>query len=368
MLTDDTRLRKAGWPLVTVLMTVYNGLPYLREALESILVQTFTDFEFLIIDDASTDASVDWIRSYNDPRIRVECNDSNMGQAASLKRGLTVSRGRYIARLDQDDISVSDRLEKQVAFLERRPDVAVVGTWGYNIDRRGRRTDIWRRCVNDFGEFVGSVALGRSPLLHPSVMFRRDVVMDVGGYDASFAGAEDYDLWVRLAMRRHGAATVPEPLVLLRTHEERQSITRAAAQQRSMQRAHNRMVAAFCHPEEVQRVSVLLRIEDDLWTECRSRAELGAVLRAAATMVGAMQCGLNLSPVEFSSLTRTFYRRLGLGVTLGAKIFNWPAVFFYPVFFLLSPLLMPGVRRMVSPIAPKLRRLRYRLRMLVTEA
>src|SRR3989304_1437348 len=109
MLTDETRPRKAGWPLVTVLMTVYNGLPYLREALESILVQTFTDFEFLIIDDASTDASVDWIRSYNDPRIRVECDDSSMGQAASLKRGLTVSRGRSIARLDQGGIKVSDR-------------------------------------------------------------------------------------------------------------------------------------------------------------------------------------------------------------------------------------------------------------------
>ncbi len=354
-------------PLVTVLMTVYNGLPYLHEAVDSILHQTFTEFEFLIIDDASTDASADCIRSYDDPRIRLECNERNMGQAASLRCGLGLARGRYVARLDQDDRSISDRLEKQVAFLERRPEVAVVGSWGYSIDSYGRRVEIWRGRVNDFGEFVGSVALCRSPLLHPSVMFRRDVVIDVGGYDASFAGAEDYDLWVRLAMRRHGASTLPEPLVLLRTHEGQQSVTRAATQHRSGQRAHGRMVAAFCSSEEAQRVALLLRIEDDLWTECRSRAELGAVLQAANAMLVAMQCGLNLSPAEFTSLRRTWYRRLGFGVSVGAKIASWPSVVFYPIFFLLSPLLVPGVRGMLSPLAPKLRQLRYKLKMSITE-
>jgi len=239
----------------------------------------------------------------------------------------------------------------------------VVGTWGYSIDSYGRRIEIWRGRVNDFGEFVGSVALCRSPLLHPSVMFRRDVVIDVGGYDVSFAGAEDYDLWVRLAMRRHGASTLPEPLVLLRTHEGQQSVTHAATQHRSGQRAHGRMVAAFCSSEEAQRVAMLLRIEDDLWTECRSRAELGAVLQAANAMLEAMQCSLNLSPAEFTSLRRTWYRRLGFGVSVGAKIASWPSVVFYPIFFLLSPLLVPRARRMLSPLARKLRRLRYRLRM-----
>lgn len=363
MQTEDTHRVTPRRPLVTVLMTVYDGLPYLRQSLESILAQTLADFEFLIIDDASRDGSIDCIRSYNDPRIRLECNERNMGQAASLRQGLILSRGRYIARLDQDDISVSDRLEKQVAFLERRPDVAVVGTWGYNIDTRGTKTDMWRRCVNDFGEFVGSVILGRSPLLHPSVMFRSDVIIDVGGYDASLAGAEDYDLWARLALRRHEAATLPEPLILLRRHGGQQSITRAAMQHHNMQRAHGRMVAAFCHPEEVQSVTLLLRIEDDLWGICRSRAELCAVLRALKRMLNTVRCRLNLSLPEFSSLRRTLYRRLGLGVTVGAKISSCPAVVFYPVFFLLSPLLIPGLRRVVSPLGSKLRRLRYRLRM-----
>jgi len=254
-----------------------------------------------------------------------------------------------------------------VAFLERRPDVAVVGTWGYNIDTHGRKIDIWRRCVKDFGEFVGSVALGRSPLLHPSSMFRRDVVMDVGGYDASFAGAEDYDLWVRLVMRRHRAATLHEPLVLLRIHTGRQSVTGATSQQGSMQRAHNRMVAAFCNQEEVERVSLLLRIEDSLWSKCRSQADMVAMLLALEEMLNTMQCSLNLCPEEFASLRRTLYGRLGPGVSLGMKISRYPAVIFYPVFFLLSPLLVPGVRRMLSPLAPKLRQLRYKLKMLITE-
>lgn len=352
-------------PLVTVLMTVYNGLPYLREALDSVLGQTFGDFEFLIIDDASTDASVDCIRSYGDPRIRLECNDCNIGQAASLNRGLALARGFYVARIDQDDVSLPDRLEKQVVFLEQRPEVVVVGTWGYEINSRGRRIALWRKRIDGYGEFVGSLLLGRNPLLHPSVMFRRDVVMDVGGYDSSFGPAEDYELWVRLAMRRHTANNIPEFLVLYRVHEGRQSVTRLATQLHSSQRAHDRMVAAFCHPNEAQRVGLLLRIEDDLWTECRSRAQLGAVLCAAEAMLQAMECRLMLSPGEVASLRRTLSRRLGCGVGVGAKTATWPSVLFYPIFFLLSPMMVPRAWRTLLPLALKLRQLIHRVRMLV---
>src|SRR4030067_3608444 len=126
-------------PMVTVLMTVYNGLPFVREAIDSILGQTFEDFEFLIIDDASTDASAECVRSYRDPRIRLESNNCNMRQVGSLNRGLGLARGRYGAGMDQDDIRLPTRLEKQVAFLEQRLGIDVIGTWANKIDTHRRK-------------------------------------------------------------------------------------------------------------------------------------------------------------------------------------------------------------------------------------
>ena len=127
-------------PRVSVLMTVYNGLPYLPQAIESVLHQTFTDFEFVIIDDASTDASVQCIRHYADAdsRIRLWCHARNLGQAASLNAGLALARAPYLARMDQDDICLSDRLRQQVNLLETQPRVAAVGTRMYWLRASGR--------------------------------------------------------------------------------------------------------------------------------------------------------------------------------------------------------------------------------------
>ena len=114
---------------VTVLMPVYNGEMYLREAIDSILHQTFTDFEFLIINDGSTDNSETIILSYDDSRIRYEKNDSNLKLIATLNKGIELAKGKYIVRMDADDISIPDRIEKQVAFLEKNPDVGICGSW-----------------------------------------------------------------------------------------------------------------------------------------------------------------------------------------------------------------------------------------------
>ena len=116
-------------PKVTVLMPVYNGEKYLKEAITSILLQTFDDFEFLIINDGSSDASVDIIQSFRDPRIRLVHNDTNIGLIATLNKGLKLAHGKYVARMDQDDISLPRRLEKQTYFMDNNPDVGVCGTW-----------------------------------------------------------------------------------------------------------------------------------------------------------------------------------------------------------------------------------------------
>jgi len=181
-------------PQATVLMTVYNGLPFLPHAIESVLNQTFTDFEFLIIDDASTDGSLSCIRSYGDTRIRLIRNEHNLGQAVSLNKGLRSARGTYIVRLDQDDVCLSDRIEKQVAFLDGKAELGAVCSWEYSIDSHGRKIRNWRRELENYGAFLGYLVIGKCPIWHPSVVLRRQVVVDLGGYDESYAPAEDFDL------------------------------------------------------------------------------------------------------------------------------------------------------------------------------
>ena len=181
--------------LVTVLMPVYNGTRYLREAIDSILKQTFEDFEFLIIDDASTDESANVILSYSDKRIRFVQNESNVGQVRCQNIGLDLARGKYIARLDQDDSSLATRLHRQVNLMESEHRLAVVGTWMSKVDDNGHEIDLWRGKVDDPADYLFTSLTNSLPLYHPSVMFRRDAVMSVNGYDESLPYCEDQDLW-----------------------------------------------------------------------------------------------------------------------------------------------------------------------------
>jgi glycosyltransferase involved in cell wall biosynthesis len=129
---------------ITVLMPVYNGEKYLREAIDSIFNQTFTDFEFLIVDDGSTDNSVEIINSYQNSRINLVKNDKNEGLVYTLNRGLSLAKGEYIARMDCDDISLPERLKKQIDFLDSNSEIAVVGTWIKVINEKEEPQTTWQ--------------------------------------------------------------------------------------------------------------------------------------------------------------------------------------------------------------------------------
>jgi glycosyltransferase involved in cell wall biosynthesis len=207
-------------PKLSVLMPVYNGEKYIHEAIDSILSQTFADFEFVIIDDASTDRSVDVIRSFGDPRILFLQNDSNLGLIATLNRGLDTVSGEYVARMDQDDVSLPERFAKQVVFMDSNPKVAASGTWARDIDEGGRiigrrpHVPVGRQMENDFWH--------PSPMIHPSVMIRLEHLGNVR-YNPEAIHAEDYDLWLSLK-KKHQLDNLPEYLLLYRVHPE--SITR----------------------------------------------------------------------------------------------------------------------------------------------
>ena len=188
-------------PEVTVLMTVYNGEKYLRESMDSILNQTFMDFEFLIIDDASTDASCNIILSYNDPRIRLIENEKNVGQAESLNRGLEKAKGKYIARMDQDDICLPQRLRCQLDVMEQNPNVGVCGTFAQFIDSNSKDIIVkWNEEMMTENEDLKTQLLFRPCFIHPSVIIRKSVLKNHHlCYEESAGHAQDYRLWYRIS-------------------------------------------------------------------------------------------------------------------------------------------------------------------------
>lgn len=184
-------------PKVTVLMSVYNGERYLNEAVDSILAQTFTDFEFLIIDDASTDRTPEILRSYDDPRIRIVTNQENLGLTKSLNKGLALARGEYIARMDADDVSFIVRLEKQVEFMEQNVHIGVLGSNYQYIDESGELKGVVSTSLDP--ELIQWELLFLNPLAHPTVLMRTALIRSVKGYNETFRFSQDYDLWCRLA-------------------------------------------------------------------------------------------------------------------------------------------------------------------------
>lgn len=192
--------------LLTVLMPVYNAEKFLKEAIESILTQSFTAFEFLIIDDASTDNSANIVQQCNDPRIRYVRNETNLGISATLNRGIELSTTEWIARMDADDISYPDRLEKQFKVCEAKPDHALVSCWARVIteDKKEVRTERYN------SRYYYYNLTFECWIYHPTVMFRKSAVMDVGMYSVPYA--EDYELFWQL-MRKYKIFNLPEVLL-----------------------------------------------------------------------------------------------------------------------------------------------------------
>jgi glycosyltransferase involved in cell wall biosynthesis len=184
-------------PLVSVLMPVYNAEKYLSEAIDSIINQTFKNFEFLIINDGSTDNSLNIIKGFDDARVRLIDHPKNMGLVASLNEGLKIAAGQFIARMDADDISDTDRLQTQVDLLLANPDISLVGCHMDIIDEQG--TVIGKRKYQTSHDAIKVESLFRCPVPHPGIMLRKDSFVNNNlFYNPSFSYyAEDYELWQR---------------------------------------------------------------------------------------------------------------------------------------------------------------------------
>lgn len=200
-------------PAVTVLMTVFNAGKFLDPAIASIAGQTFRDWEFLIVDDASTDGSLDVAEGWagRDSRIRVIRNAANKGQTPCLNQGLREARGAWVARQDADDLSLPERFARQLAAAG---DVALIGTNGWIIDATNRVIGLLDAPLSQ--ESIQATSPFLNPFMHTAVMARTQVIRDeLGGYDESFRIAQDYDLWARL-IARYPTANLPDRLVCYR--------------------------------------------------------------------------------------------------------------------------------------------------------
>jgi glycosyltransferase involved in cell wall biosynthesis len=228
-------------PLVTVLVAVHDGEPYLATALSSILGQTFSDLELLVVDDASADGTSQLLEGVADPRLRVLRNDRRRGLAASLNTGLDDARGVYVARLDADDVAMPDRLERQLAVIRGAERTAILGSAAMELDEAGRVGALHVMPADAVA--VRWAGLFSSPFLHPTVLIERDVLeRNELRYDEGYEESEDYELWSRLLDVADGV-NLPAPLVLYRVHPLQASKRRRELQRECQLRVARRAIA-----------------------------------------------------------------------------------------------------------------------------
>jgi glycosyltransferase involved in cell wall biosynthesis len=228
-------------PRVSVVIGAFNGERFIRPAIESILNQTYRDFELIVIDDCSTDSTPRILREFKDGRLRIVSNEENLGIADTLNKGIAVARGEYLALQDHDDISLPPRLECQVAFLDRNPRVGMVGSNCNIIDEAGTISPGWPVKYDD-AELKWAV-LWRCPFFHTTVMVRRRDMKEVGGYssDPKYRFSEDYDLMSRIALR-HAVANIPQLLGYWRMHKTSASHMNVSQQASAMRSISQRNI------------------------------------------------------------------------------------------------------------------------------
>lgn len=238
---------------ISIVMSTYNGEKYLKQSIESILSQTFRDFEFLIIDDGSTDNSWQILQDYakKDSRVKVFRNEQNLGLTKSLNRGLSRAKGEYIARMDDDDISLPTRLEKQFQFMEQNPSVVLCGVRVLVIDQAGE--EIGRKNLPLKHKDIKNKLLFNNQFIHSSLFFKNDL----GIYNEKFARAQDYEFVLRVASR-HQVVNLPEYLVKWRARQGSLSFS-GVKQQKCAIKARYWAITKYGYPKALGILHIILR-------------------------------------------------------------------------------------------------------------
>jgi hypothetical protein len=283
-------------------MSVHNGERYLREAVESILGQSFSDLEFIILDDGSTDSTWEILSSYGDPRIGLVRNEKNIGLTLSLNKGLALARGKYVARMDADDISLPHRLEMQVDFLERHPHIGVLGTAVQYMDSSGNLADVQR--FPERHNIIRWSLCFYNPVPHPTVMVRRRLMEQVRGYEPDIRTAQDYDLLQRLSSVTR-LANLSEVLLYLRKHNASITHLQFDDQLENCVGVSRRVIAGLLHEDVGEDLARLL------WDqEPRSSKVTRRTARLIHRLCGVVTSNGDIPDVEKGMMRRDAARRM----------------------------------------------------------
>jgi glycosyltransferase involved in cell wall biosynthesis len=236
-------------PLISVIIPTRNAEKFIREAVESIILQSYSHLQILILDDASSDATLSIVEKLADPRIEIYKSPANKGQSYQLNLGIEHSRGDYISIMHADDVANSDKLEKQLGFLNNNPEVGICGC---HVNLIGDKKGLWVYPLND--RQCKDMLLNSVPFAHPAVLIRKSVLKQIPNpYDLQLVAAEDYDLWVRLAVVT-GFGNVQEPLLSYRIHSQQISQVRKVQEEQAIFEIRTRLVGRFFRMEDKEQI------------------------------------------------------------------------------------------------------------------
>lgn len=284
-------------PLVTVLLPVYNN-ENINICIDSVLKQTFKDFELLIIDNASTDKTVEVIKSYDDSRIRLVINDENIGPTGSLNKGVNLAEGKYIARIDADDLMLPERLQKQFDFMESNPEYGIAGSWTKHIDEDNNLSETNKLCVTDKG--VRAYMMIQSPFYHPAVMIRSSVLKDNNlNYDLSIRVAVEYKLWNEILKYSKGC-NLPEVLTYYRVSSN--SLSHANADTKIKE--YLKVRKSICEEHNEKLVLNSLQFEE------KHSKSIFDCIKIANSLIRYLNIKLNSNDEDYASLKSCVYSRI----------------------------------------------------------
>ena len=231
-------------PKISLIMSVYNGESYLSEAIESVLSQTFEDFELIVINDCSTDGTGEILNRYSqqDSRVKVYTNEENLRLPSSLNKAMSYAQGKYIARMDADDICLPERLEKQYKFMEENPDIAL-SSCKFMTLKNGIVSSGGCGGKND-RDSIKALLLVTNPILHPGIIAKADIIKKLG-YDKEFTCTEDMELWTRFVMEGYNVEIMPDYLMIYRLHDKQITETTLEKQHKEVVSVQKRYFAKF---------------------------------------------------------------------------------------------------------------------------
>ena len=269
----------------------------------------------------------------------------------------------YVVRLDQDDINLPRRIEEQIDYLENNPNISIVCSWEHTIDPKGRKTRDWKKTIENYGEFLGPVLLGLCPIWHPSIAFRTDAMIDVGGFNSRYVRAEDFEVTTRLALKRHDAAIVPKFHLLQRHHSQSQSAEFNHEQADMSKRIQKEAIGEFINVSDAEKLAAFLRLENTNLNQAFNKKHIVHMYDLLIKMFENVAQKQELDSDELHSFKKTIFKRIGLGVYCIPVYKYLPSFLFMPFFYLLSPLFSNSLHKKFSRIYNFLHELKYKIKL-----